>query len=207
MKKYLIIVAALLALVLLGDTLYYRLGVYIPPSSNKPVNVVSKVENGQIMMSTEDGSYEAVEIKGVNMGSGVPGYWSTEFNIDKETYLRWFGMIQDMGANVIRIYTILSEDFYNAFYEYNSGREEPLYLIQGVWVNDYVLNSHHNIYDDAFFEDFYTHCKAAVDVIHGQKKIFKNQLHSAGYGSYLHDVSDWVLGYIWGVEWEDLTVA
>ena len=77
MKKYLIIVAALLALVLLGDTLYYRLGVYIPPSSNKPVNVVSKVENGQIMMSTEDGSYEAVEIKGVNMGSGVPGYWST----------------------------------------------------------------------------------------------------------------------------------
>ena len=207
MKKYLIIVAALLALVLLGDSLYYRLGVYIPTFSDEPINIVSKVENGQIMMSTEDGSYEAVEIKGVNMGSGVPGYWSTEFNIDKETYLRWFGMIQDMGANVIRIYTILSEDFYNAFYEYNSGREEPLYLIQGVWVNDYVLNSHHNIYDDAFCEDFYTHCKAAVDVIHGQKKIFKNQLHSAGYGSYLHDVSDWVLGYIWGVEWEDLTVA
>ncbi len=207
MKKYLIIVAALLALVLLGDALYYRLGVYIPPFSDEPINVVSKIENGQITISKEDGSYEVMEIKGVNMGSGVPGYWSTEFHINKETYLRWFAMIQDMGANVIRIYTILSEDFYNAFYEYNRGREQPLYLIQGVWVNDYVLNSHHNIYDDAFFESFYSHCKTAVDVIHGQKKIFKNQLHSAGYGSYLHDVSDWVLGYIWGVEWEDLTVA
>ena len=207
MKKYLIIVAALLALVLLGDTLYYRLGVYIPPSSDEPINVVSKIENGQIMMSTEAGSYEVMEIKGVNMGSGVPGYWSTEFHVDKETYLRWFSMIQDMGANVIRVYTILSEDFYNAFYEYNSGRTEPLYLIQGVWVNDYVLNSHHNIYDDAFCENFYSHCQTAVDVIHGKKKIFKNQLHSAGYGSYMHDVSDWVLGYIWGVEWEDLTVA
>ena len=111
MKKYLIIVAALLALILLGDALYYRVGIYIPISSKEPINVVSKVENGQIMMSTDDGSYKAMEIKGVNMGSGVPGYWSTEFHINKETYLRWFGMIQDMGANVIRVYTILSEEF------------------------------------------------------------------------------------------------
>ena len=207
MKKYLIIVAVLIALVLLGDTLYYRVGVYIPPSQNTPVNVISKIEDEQIVLMTADGSYETIEIKGVNLGSGVPGHWSTEFYTDRETYLRWFSMIQDMGANVIRIYTILSEDFYNAFYEYNNGREEPLYLIQGVWVNDYVLNSHHNIYDDAFCEDFYTHCKVAVDVIHGKKKIFKNQLHSAGYGTYRNDVSDWVLGYIWGVEWEDLTVA
>ena len=207
MKRYLIIIIALLVLVLLGDALYYRVGLYIPPSQKEPVNVVSKIEEGQIVMSTADGSWEAMEIKGVNLGSGMPGYWSTEFHIDKETYMRWFGMIQDMGANVIRVYTILSEDFYNAFYEYNSGREEPLYLIQGVWVNDYVLNSHHNIYDEAFCENFYTHCKTAVDVIHGKKKIYKNQLHSAGYGSYLNDVSDWVLGYIWGVEWEDITVA
>ena len=73
MKKYLIIVTALLALVLLGDSLYYRLGVYIPTFSDEPINIVSKVENGQIMMSTGDGSYEVMEIKGVNMGSGVPG--------------------------------------------------------------------------------------------------------------------------------------
>ena len=106
MKKYLIIVAVLLALVLLGDTLYYRLGVYIPPSSKKPVNVVSKVENGQLVIHDESGAFEPMEIKGVNMGSGVPGYWSTEFHTDKETYLRWFDMIQEMGANVIRIYRI-----------------------------------------------------------------------------------------------------
>ena len=207
MKRYLIIVAALLAVILLGDTLYYRLGVYINFPSNEPIHVVSKIEDGQIVCESADGSYEALQIKGVNMGSGVPGYWSTEFHVDKDTYLRWFEMIQDMGANVIRIYTILSEDFYNAFYEYNCDREDPLYLIQGVWVNDYVLNSHHNIYDDPFSENFFTHCKTAVDVIHGKKKIYKNELHSAGYGSYLNDVSRWVLGYIWGVEWEDVTVA
>ena len=114
MKKYLIIVITLIALVLLGDALYFRVGLYIP-SSDDSINVVSKIEDGQIAMSNKDGSYEVVDIKGVNMGSGVPGYWSTEFNIDKETYLRWFGMIQDMGANVIRVYTILSDDFYDAF--------------------------------------------------------------------------------------------
>ena len=56
MKKYLIIVAALLALVLLGDALYYRVGVYIPSFSDEPTNVVSKIENGQITISKEDGS-------------------------------------------------------------------------------------------------------------------------------------------------------
>ena len=49
--------------------------------------------------------------------------------------------------------------------KYNKDNPDPLYLIQGVWVNDYVLNSHHNIYDDEFCENFYNHCKAVVDVI------------------------------------------
>ena len=52
--------------------------------------------------------------------------------------MRWFQYIQEMGANTIRVYMIQAEDFYEAFYEYNSARENPLYLIQGVWVNDYV---------------------------------------------------------------------
>lgn len=54
------------------------------------------------------------------MGSGEPGEWSTDFAVDRETYLRWFGYIQEMGANTIRIYTVQSDTFYNAFYEYNT---------------------------------------------------------------------------------------
>ena len=71
-----------------------------------------------IWSGTED--YEAFEIRGVNMGVGIPGEWATDYAIDKETYLRWFQYIQDMGANTIRVYTILHDDFYNAFYEYNT---------------------------------------------------------------------------------------
>lgn len=32
-------------------------------------------------------------------------------------------------------------------------------------------------------------------------------MQSAGYGSYKKDISPWVIGYILGVEWDDMTVA
>lgn len=207
MKKYLIIISALLLVVLIGDVLYYRVGLYINFNSNKPISAISKIEDGQIKVTKDGATYDTIEIKGVNMGSGIPGSWSTEFSIDEETYLRWFAQIQDMGANTLRIYTIQTDAFYKAFYKYNKDREDPLYLIQGTWFNDYIINSHHNIYDESFYENFYDHCKTAVDVIHGKKKLFKGEMESVGNGSYLNDVSDWVIGYIWGIEWEDLTVA
>ena len=84
MKKYLIIVAALLALVLLGDSLYYRLGVYIPTFSDEPINIVSKVENGQMIIPnawnvscwgyqtqlSSAGTYR-IYFKGTNNGEGM----------------------------------------------------------------------------------------------------------------------------------------
>ena len=50
------------------------------------------------------------EIRGVNLGSGIPGHFATDYAIDKETYLRWFEEIQAMGANCIRVYTLLQDD-------------------------------------------------------------------------------------------------
>ena len=32
--------------------------------------------------------------------------------------------MQEMGANTVRVYITLHDDFYNAFYEYNTAREE-----------------------------------------------------------------------------------
>ena len=52
----------------------------------------------EIFRQTEKGP-EPFEIRGVDMGAGYPGYFATEYAISKETYLRWFGLIQDMGAN------------------------------------------------------------------------------------------------------------
>lgn len=212
MKKYILIVASLLLLYVGWDYAYYHLGIYIDFGEEKEVNTFVKTDGTAICMYDETAeTYLPFEIKGVNMGSGEPGEWSTDFHIDKETYKRWFAQIQELGANTIRVYTIQADDFYLAFYEYNSQREEegkvPLWLLHGVWVNDYVQNSARDAYDDDFLKTFLNDCRTMINVIHGKQKISLGRIASAGSGTYTHDVSRWVIGYILGVEWEDVTVA
>jgi len=212
MKKFIIVVASVLLLYLGWNLAYYHLGIYINLGNEKEVSCFVKVDADTIYMYDKaSGVYKPFEIKGVNMGSGEPGEWSTDFHIDKDTYKRWFGQIQELGANTLRIYTIQADDFYNAFYEYNSEREAegetPLWLIHGVWVNDYVQNSSRDAYDDDFLKTFLNDCRTMINVIHGKQKISLGRVASAGSGSYLHDVSGWVIGYILGVEWKDVTVA
>ena len=204
MKKFIIAVASVVLLCLLVDTAYYRFGLYIDFHPKQAVQTFMTTDEDSIYMKKGE---EPVpfEIRGVNLGVGIPGEWATDYAIDKETYLRWFAYIQEMGANTIRVYTILHDDFYNAFYEYNHGREEPLYLLHGVWVNDYIQNSHLDAYDDKFRQTFLDDCRTVVDILHGQKKLSLG--YGTGSGSYTKDVSPWLIGYILGVEWEDVTVA
>lgn len=205
MKKFIIAACAVVVCLFLWNVAYYRLGIYIDLHPDAPVTTFMKTDEEKIYME-EDGEYAPFEIRGVNLGVGIPGEWATDFAIDKETYLRWFSYIQELGANTIRVYTILHDDFYNAFYEYNQGREEPLYLLHGLWVDDYVLNSHSDAYDDEFLQTMIDDCRTLVDVLHGNKSLSLSY-GSRGNGSYREDVSQWVIGYILGVEWEDTTVA
>lgn len=206
MKKFILIVSTIVALLMFWDTAHYRLGWYLDLHPNQEVTTFMKTMGKEIYMKKED-TFEKFEIKGVNLGSGTPGEWSTDFAIDEETYQRWFKYIQEMGANTIRVYTIQADEFYNAFYDYNLHNENPLYLIHGVWVNDYIQNSHRDAYDKDFYDRFVNDCKTMLDVIHGNKKISLGRMASAGSGTYNHDISPWVIGYILGVEWEDVTVA
>lgn len=206
MKKFLIAtVVAIIAIFFLNKA-YYEWGIYIDLEPSKPVTTFTAVDGKEILVDTGSG-LKPFEIKGVNMGVGIPGHFSTEYAIDKETYLRWFRMIQDMGANTVRVYTILSSDFYEAVYEYNTGNPSPLYVIHGVWVNDYVQNSHIDAYDDSFFKTLKDDCRTLVDVLHGRKKMNLGYGTTNASGSYSYDISPWVIGYILGVEWEDVTVA
>ena len=204
MKKYLIICLILIALVFGGDYLYYYSGdLYLPHVGE--VTCFTGSDSESLYLDTGSG-LEVFEIKGVNLGLGKPGSFATEYAITKEEYLRWFRQIQDLGANVIRTYTIAHPDFYEAFYEYNVDNPDPLYLIHGVWVDDYLINSGYSAFDEEFYEPFLEECKDVVDVIHGRHKDGPgdNQILSS---RYTKDISPWVYGYILGVEWEsDLVV-
>ena len=206
MKKYIITVVSIILVLLVFDWLYFYEGVYFDFGKEKPTEYFMKVDGEEIYMKNGD-TFTPYEIRGVNLGSGLPGEWATSFAIDKETYLRWFGYIQEMGANTIRVYTIQSDTFYDAFYEYNKDNKNPLYMLHGVWVNDYVLNSHRDAYSKDFYDTFLENSKIMVDVIHGNRKLNLGRVASAGHGTYKKDISDWVIGYILGVEWDDSTVS
>ena len=208
MKKFIAIACAVVLAIFAVYYAYYHMGMYIDTDPDAPVTTFMKTDSDTIYME-RDGEYEPFEIRGVNMGVGIPGEWATDYAIDKETYLRWFAEIQALGANTVRVYTILQDDFYNAFYEYNTQREaageEPLWLIHGVWVNDYVQNSHRDAYDDDFLQTLLEDSRTVVDIVHGEKILSLGR--GLGSGSYRHDVSPWLIAYILGVEWEDVTVA
>ena len=204
MKKFIIVSSIIITMLILFNLVHYELGIFIDLNPNKKVTTFIKTQNKDIVIN-KNGKYELFEIKGVNLGSGIPGHFATDYAISKDTYLRWFKYIQEMGANTIRVYTILNDDFYNAFYEYNKNNANPLYLIHGLWINDYIHNSRLDAYAPEFLYEALNESKKIVDIIHGKRQITIGA--SSGTGFYFHDISDWVIGYILGVEWEDTIVA
>lgn len=203
MKKFLMFAVPGVLLLFLLDWLYFGLGALYLPRQGQP-EYFAKAEGESLYLDRGSG-YAEFEIKGVNLGLGKPGHYATELAIDKEEYLRWFGQIKALGANVIRVYTLAGTDFYEAFYQFNRDNPDPLYLLHGVWVDDYLLNSSYSALDREFYEPFFRDCKKTVDVVHGRHK--ERGGDSAFTRFYRWDISPWVCGYILGVEWESALVT
>lgn len=204
MKKFIIACTAVIIAVTCWMFVSDRIGSTLSFNMNKEVKTFTIVSDKEILVDTGNGM-EPFEIRGVDMGVGIPGHFATDYAIDKETYLRWFRMIKDMGANCVRVYTLLQDDFYDAVWEFNHDNPDPLYIIHGVWIDDYVLYSHRDAYSKDFLNEFLRDSRILVDMIHGNKRFSLGE--DLGSGSYTKDISPWVLGYILGVEWEDTTVA
>lgn len=205
MKKFILVVSILVVIYFAFDALYYRYGFYIDLDPSEKVTTFTKTDGDKILIK-KSSKYKPLEIKGVNLDASIPGQWSTDFDIDESTYKRWFKQISEMGANTIRVYTVQSDTFYDALYEYNENSKKPLFILQGSLVNDYIQNSRRDAYDKDFRETWIDDCKTMVDVIHGERKLIYGQVKSSGHGTYNNDVSKWVIGYILGVDWNESTV-
>lgn len=205
MKRYVITISCLLCVALLAFGLYYAGGFYIELPANTEPSFAVRTQEDRIEYRTETG-WEDFEIRGVNLGSGIPGEWSTDYAIDQQTYLRWFSQMQQMGVNVVRVYSVQAPEFYRALEEFNKQAQTPIYLLQGIWVDEYAQNSHVDAFDRVFQEKLIESCKTAVDVVHGKRFILSNDADS-GAGFFFCDVSQWLLGYVIGGEWMDVTVA
>ncbi|HSI67775.1 MAG TPA: hypothetical protein VK947_10185, partial [Planococcus sp. (in: firmicutes)] len=153
----------------------------------------------------QNGQWEAITTKGVNIGMAKPGTFPGEAGISFEEYERWFQAIGEMNANAIRIYTLHPPAFYQAFAQYNESAEEPLYLYHGVWIDEEPLVETLDAFTPEIVDSFQTEIKKIVDVVHGNAVVAQEPGHS--YGTYTTDISPYVIGWMLGIEWYPEMVA
>lgn len=141
---------------------------------------------------------------GVNIGSGKPNGFPGEMIISREDYLRWLEQIAEMNANTIRVYTVLSPDFYDAFYIYNRSHEKKLYLLQGCWLDENILAETGDAY--MTIDDVKHDLKNLIDIFHGNANLKPRTGHASGV--YTRDISNYVAGWILGIEPDsDMVIA
>lgn len=205
MKKFLVSVMTIIVGIIGLFYLVYFKGFYIHFPSNESVQIISKTEDKSILLKDSDHTFKEISIKGVNLASSIANYRATDFAIDEETYLRWFELIQKMGANTLQINTIYDNTFYDALYKFNYNNPNPLYLLQGIQVTDYANNSQNDAYSKDFYYSLINDARDVVDVVHGKKIISINK--TKGSGIYTKDISKWLLGYMVGSNWSPDTIA
>eukprot|EP00121_Abeoforma_whisleri_P011468 Awhi_evm1s10577 len=171
---------------------------------------ITTVFSTQIPFHVDNGAFKFANgkdfgfITGANVGATVPGSDPGTLSPGKDVYLRQFKYCRDMHINVIRIYTLLSADFYEAFHEWNSLQTNDynkLYLIQGIWSPvDELANDNQgaDAYDPEIYDKMKDYIDRTVKGVHGGGLI----ANDAGVDDYTVSVASWVLAYMVGTEWD-----
>ncbi len=141
--------------------------------------------------------YSPLFIKGVNLGVAVPGTFPGELAATSQDYARWFQMIRDAGFNTIRLYTLHYPRFYEELMRFNEANpNSPLFIFQGVWLEEELPDYDENL--NTLTASFEGEMEENVRAVHGDINI-PPRLGKA-HGTYIDDVSQWVIAYIIGRE-------
>ncbi len=157
---------------------------------------------GDYFYRYSDGEWEQMFMRGVNIGATEPALFPGDLTISYESYYRWFGKISEMNCNCVRIYTLMPPQFYQALYDFNQKSANKIYLFQGIWVNEEDIERLSDAYveNEKILNDFTADAENLVDVIHGKAKIPSSPGEASG--TYVADVSKWLIGWIIGIEWD-----
>jgi hypothetical protein len=199
------LILALLGAIVLATVVIFILQwgkVQRPVAEQDGIKQVSSVEGTHLAVYDGTG-WEPRFWNGVNMGASLPGHSPGELAPTREDYLRWFGEMKEMNVDVVRIYTILDPEFYDAFRDFNSTREDPLWLIQGVWSPEEELigpdQEGRDAYDPKITATFKQELRDAAHVVHGDADLPERPGHASG--RFRSDVSEYMLGWMIGTEW------
>ncbi|RTH07395.1 hypothetical protein CSW47_01860, partial [Thermus scotoductus] len=146
-----------------------------------------------------------LKVRGVNLGVALPGRFPAEFPEALWLYRAWLELLGHMGANAVRVYTLLPPAFYQALLGHNrTYPERPLYLFQGVWT-ELPEEEGYGDWEGPFLEKFLLEGREVLDALHGNLRRPPRPGHA--HGDYIADVSPWTLGLLVGREFEPYSVA
>ncbi|MDF2568070.1 MAG: hypothetical protein K0R90_1526 [Oscillospiraceae bacterium] len=173
----------------------------ISPPETQGISLYS-ITSGKYFYTLRQDKWQCTFLKGINMGLTLPDTDLNEPNIPYDTYMEWFDDISKMGINTIKIFTIMNPDFYRAFYDYNQkNSQKPLYLLHGMWISENDMNEIGDAYgqNEKILKAFKKTAKEVSDIVNGKSDY-------TSYGSikkavYDKDISQYVVGYILGLEW------
>ncbi|MEA4928078.1 MAG: hypothetical protein VB104_05310, partial [Candidatus Limiplasma sp.] len=199
-----IAILALLAGLLWGTKAYFFSIGYTQSlvKNTQGVSYTAKVEGKDFYVLDATGAWKKTFLAGVDIGLGAPGSFPGEFAISYDTYFDWFTQIADLGSNVIRVYTPQAPAFYHALYDYNCVAATPLYLMQGVYMDESDVAQ----YGDVFAPQSITIADMRQDIVDCVNMLHGNAIVGAkpgkASGIYQYDVSKYVIGWILGIECE-----
>ena len=207
MKKIIggfIAIFILFSLVFFGTKSYFFSIGYTQPvyQDDRGVSYIARVKGDEFQILDAQGEWQENFLAGVNIGLGVPGSFPGEYAIGYETYFEWFVQIAEMGSNTIRVYTPQTPGFYKALYEYNRLAATPLYLMQGVYMDESDVLLHSDVFapQSIAIRDMRQDIIDCVNMLHGNAVIVEKAGKASGV--YRYDVSKYVTGWILGIETE-----
>jgi len=172
-------------------------------SPTQPLAAPARAAADFLEIRESGGGYAPIFIKGVNLGAALPGRYPTEFPREVSVYLEWLDRMADLGANTVRVYTLLPPEFYRALATHNAlAGVRRIWLIQGVWAE---LPPDNAFDDPGYVADFEREIAAAIDAVHGDLVMPPRPGHASGI--YDADASSSLLAMIVGREWEPFAVS
>ena len=167
-----------------------------------PVKMVSRAGRGKLEIRMGE-RFRPLFIKGVNLGTALPGKFPAEFPDVPALYRRWFDQMGEMGANAVRLYTLHPPSLYRALKEHNDERPgQKLWLVQGVWTE---LPEDDDYDSERFMGGFRKEIFRVIDAVHGNVEVPARPGHA--HGVYDTDVSEDLLAFLLGREWEPFSVV
>ncbi|WP_106768142.1 hypothetical protein [Paenibacillus faecalis] len=160
-----------------------------------------KTEGADFLVYGESEQWNEMFVKGVNLGATVPGHFPGEFPVTEEDYLRWFKQIDEMGANVIRLYTVHNPVFYSAIVKYNRDKgDDPLYFMQGIWSPEEQLIEQQDAYAENIQQMFKDEISKAVAAVYGDVTVEAKDGVSSG--KYKANAGKYLMAWHVGTEWD-----